>query len=222
MFYKHRVMPFVSNLVAFLPPQSADKLLALREAGKISLAKGKVTTINANDLSAPVSVERIDPEVGSTKDSYELFVDCSGQKAVSLSEFPFQSLVKQGVVKKATNHFRSEDAAKSYARKNPREVLSSPEGGYEYLADGIEVDSSYRIIGENGMANPRVFDIAHAHFIGQKPYFPGLQQCNDMGEIVAKELMSSLRERKQLTHVERLARSFENFNSSEKLNSYGK
>ena len=58
--------------------------------------------------------------------------------------------------------------------------------GPRYVLPGIDIDAAYRVIGEDGNANPRVFDIAFPHTSGLRPYSYGLQACNHTAGIVVE------------------------------------
>lgn len=47
----------------------------------------------------------------------------------------------------------------------------------QYKTGGIDVDSTYRVIGEDGQPNDRIYDIAFPHATGVRLYSYGLQAC---------------------------------------------
>jgi hypothetical protein len=155
------VMPFLMNLTAALPLSSARVLLALRAAGKLDLVAGKVTSIEPRDGTTTVIVEREDASTAVYR--YQLFVECGGQGAVGLEDVPFPSLRRQGSVRVPTT--RSQD-------------------GSRQSLEGIDVNAAYQIVGSDGTANPRIYDVAFPHTIGVRPYSYGLQACSDTAEIL--------------------------------------
>ena len=62
---------------------------------------------------------------------------------------------------------------------------------------GIAIDGCYRIIGNDGRSNPRIFDIAFPHATGVRPYSYGLQACNATAGIVVDALYRDLMSPKQ-------------------------
>ena len=193
LFYQHTVIPFLLNVTAFLPLVSSEKLLALYEAGKVSLASGRVQVLEKQPKPHELQISRMDPLKGEQVESYQMFVDCTGQKTVNLEDFPFPKLAKQGVVREATAMFTSEKEALSYQTRFPKQILKTPTG-YVYLPGGIEIDNSFHVIGRDGKTHKEIYDIAYPHLKGQRPFFPGLQQCHDTGKILAEEIMSSFRD----------------------------
>lgn len=55
------------------------------------------------------------------------------------------------------------------------------------------MDATFHVVNTKGIANPRIYDIAYSHLKGQRPFFPGLQQCHDTGKKLAEEIMHDLR-----------------------------
>ena len=198
-FYQQYLMPFILNITAAIPHDSAEKLLALHEAGKVSVAKGNVTIPDNDPECEFVGIVRVDPVEGEKVEYYERFIDCTGQKTSSIRQFPMQTLVQQGVVSEAQVRFRSDETAEIHAERKPQEVQKAAGAGFDYLPGGIAINNSYRVIGQDRTPSARVFDVAYPHIKGQRPFFAGLQQCNDIGTTVASELMSECRQRAQST-----------------------
>jgi len=153
------VMPFWLNVVAGLPLESARILLALHEAGRVRVVEGKVEILGAGDDGDETVVE-----VEKRRESYRLFVDCSGQGVVEVNKFPFRRLVEDGTVRAARA---------MYADKDEDGELG-----------GIEVDRCYRVVGEGGCVSERVYDLSFPHTMGVRPYSYGLQSCHDSAEFV--------------------------------------
>lgn len=194
-FFQKKVIPFLINVTAFLPPESAEKLLALREAGKVSLQAGYVTVDEEQKKDGMTTVTIRDPEQGDINVEYPMFVDCTGQRTVNIDAFPFQTLVQQGTVREASSRFDSNEAAQRYKTRHPQQVRATGDGGYEYLPGGIEIDTKFHVMRKDGTANPRIYDTAYAHLKGQRPFFPGLQQCHDSGKIIAADILDGLRQK---------------------------
>lgn len=154
------VMPFLMNVIAAMPLPSARILLALRDAGRLELVKGRLTVEKVEDGTTSVSIDD-DGEV--TTREYRLFVECGGQPPVTIEDYPFRSLVDDGTVTAAS--------------------VRSVDGGREELA-GIAIDPGYRVLDETGEANRRIVEIAFPHTLGLRPYSYGLQACNHTAAMV--------------------------------------
>ncbi len=156
------VMPFLMNVIAALPIQSATTLLALRDAGRLDLVEGFVSIEARADGRTILEVER-DGEIES--ETFQMFVDCSGESPVNLETFPFETLVSDGSVRAASVE-KSE-------------------------LPGIQIDNGYRVIGSDGKANPRIYDIAFTHALGLRPYSYGLQACNYTAQLAAEAMLDA-------------------------------
>ena len=180
------VMPFLMNVIAAMPLESAEMLLALHDAGKIRLVAGKVTIKGVGSEPGTTRIS-IDDVARSEETEYKMFVDCSGQKAMELDDFPFASLVKCGAVCEAKAEFREAESAE--------EVDSGKlikEGEKIMLkTGGINIDAAFRIIGSDGVSNPRIYDISFPHTSGVRPYSYGLQACATTAEIVVRSWIDS-------------------------------
>ena len=73
-----------------------------------------------------------------------------------------------------------------------RDKLLVNNGQSKLRLGGIAIDGYFRIIGENGQSNPRIFDIAFPHATGVRPYTYGLQACNTTASIVVQALTDEL------------------------------
>ena len=148
------VMPFLMNVIAAMPLASARTLLALHDAGRLELVKGRLTVESIGDGKTRISIDN-DGEADTRE--YRMFVECGGQSPVTIEDYPFRGLVGAGTVRAAR--------------------VRSIEEGEEELA-GIDIDPGYRVIGKDGRANRRVVEIAFPHTLGLRPYSYGLQACN--------------------------------------------
>lgn len=169
---KERVFPFLLNMVAGLPIESAKILLALHEAGLLEITEGKVSAENCRDGVTEVEVD-LGGEVKSLE--YSLFVDCSGQGAVEVERFPFPSLVEDGYVRAARSKFSD---VENTGELDEAEIYRES-GDVQGRISGVDIDRRYRLVGEGGNADSRFFDVAFPHTIGIRPYSFGLQSCSD-------------------------------------------
>ena len=181
------VMPFLMNVIAAMPLQSADKLLALHTAGHLEIVSGKVSVVEKPSESTGTSILVEDGEE-EKEIHYRMFIDCSGQKPVELEDYPFPSLVKNGSVRKARASFADETYLTTLPEEKRDRVFKKGDKLF-YDTSGIEIDGTYRIVGESGRANERIYDLAFPHTLGVRPYSYGLQSCSDTGAIIVHALM---------------------------------
>ncbi len=164
--FRKVIQPFLMNVIAAMPLQSARTLLALHDAGKLQIVSGFVEVVDKSDGETVVEVN---DNGKRSMHRYRMFVDCSGQEAITIDTYPFRSLVESGCVTSATAAYR--DGA-SLAEE----------------LHGIRIDAAYRIVGKTGRVNNRICDIALPHTAGYRPYSYGLQACDETAAIVVEAL----------------------------------
>jgi hypothetical protein len=177
------MMSFLMNVIAAMPLSSAQILLALHDAGRLELKAGRATINTTRDGETVVEVEN-DAGIKDTI-NYRMFVDCTGQPGITLDEFPFPTLVTQGAVRSARAKFVNPDTARVILDKSPDHRIGD-ENCPAYRLDGIDVDAAYRVIGSDGRANSRIFDVAFPHTTGLRPYCYGLQACNHTAGVMVE------------------------------------
>ncbi|MBC7979063.1 MAG: hypothetical protein H7Y36_00700, partial [Armatimonadetes bacterium] len=189
---KSLVMPFLMNVIAAMPLDSGNQLLALYDAGKLEIVSGKVTIAEAQETPGMTTINLIDDDAGSSV-SYRMFIDCSGQKALELENYPFPGLITHGAVRKARAHFHNSAGAANSLTDAQQEHLFFDEGEPLYHIGGIDIDGTFRLIGADGKPNRRIHDIAFPHTSGVRPYSYGLQACSDTGAIVVKAWIEEIK-----------------------------
>ena len=169
------LMPFLLNVIAAMPLRSARMLLALHAAGRLELVEGRVTV---EEQAGGKTTVAVDKNGDVTRREYRMFVDCAGQGAVTLDDYPFRTLVADGTVREARAAFADEGEADALFEKHPDRRAIGDDGAVACRLDGIAIDAGYRVIGGDGEPNRRVYDIAFPHALGLRPYSYGLQACN--------------------------------------------
>ncbi|MEO7723490.1 MAG: hypothetical protein ABIU29_02190, partial [Chthoniobacterales bacterium] len=76
--------------------------------------------------------------------------------------------------------------------KEKKEKLIQENGNLAYAIGGVDIDRGYRVVGEDGRASERIFDIAFPHTSGERPYSYGLQACNDTARILVMGWLARL------------------------------
>lgn len=184
-------LPFLMNVIAALPLPSARILLALHEAGKLEIIPGRVQVMEtaAGATATTVTVEN---DGQKSEITYRLFVDCSGQGPLVPEEFPFPSFLAAGGIRPARAAFCEAQAAERLPREQREKVLEE-QGRWFYPIGGIDIDRGYRLIGRDGRASGKVFDIAFPHTSGVRPYSYGLQACHDTARLLVAGWAADLR-----------------------------
>ncbi|MEO5714916.1 MAG: FAD/NAD(P)-binding protein [Luteolibacter sp.] len=182
------VMPFLMNLVAAMPLESAHILLALYDAGKLDLVAGKVEVGKTTGDEGRTTI-KVENGEDWEKHTYRMFVDCSGQKPLDLDDYPFQELVDSGHVRRARARFSDPENARESIPQGKENLLFRDGPFLCYPTGGVDVDAAYRLIDVGGMPDPRLCDIAFPHTSGVRPYSYGLQACSDTSAILVRALV---------------------------------
>lgn len=186
-----KVMPFLMNVIAAMPLPSGNSILALYDAGKLAMVSGRVTLPDEQPEPGVTTIE-VDDQGEKSTHRYRMFVDCSGQRPLELDDYPFPSLVKKKATRKARAAFvKAGDVAQVPEEK--KEHVFKDDGQWLYHTGGIDIDSTYRLIGEDGQPNPRIYDIAFPHTTGLRPYSYGLQACNHTAAIVVRAWVEEIK-----------------------------
>lgn len=191
LLLREKVMPFLLNVIAAMPLPSGNAILALYDAGKLDLMSGSVTQVRKLKAKGATAV-KVEEDGHESTFTYSMFVDCSGQSPVELKDYPFPSLVKSKAVREARAPFLTEKAATQVARENPDLIVKEPSRKL-LKTGGIEIDDNYQVVGSDGQANPRIFDIAFPHTPGRRPYSYGLQACSHTSAIVVEAWIKDLK-----------------------------
>ena len=208
LLFHEEVMPFLMNVIAAMPLPSANLLLALYDAGKLEIVSGYVT-VATEPKKDVTTVEVKDGEATYTID-YRMFIQCSGQKPVGLEDYPFQSLVKQGVVRRARAKFIDARKAETLLKSDKKDRMYREKNTFHLYTGGIEIDASYRVIGKEGKPNDCIHDITFTHATGSRPYSYGLQACNATSQILVEAWVKSLRDQSEIAGtIQEVARLYE-------------
>lgn len=184
------VLPFLMNVVAAMPLPSGDTILALHDAGKLEIVPGKAKVAETKGRPGETIVE-VDDEGVRTSCTYRMFIDCSGQQPVAPEKFPFPSLAASGAVRSGRAKFSRGVEDRDLTDKE-REKVFLEDGDTLYKVGGVDITGDFRVIGQDGEPNPRIYDIALPHTAGVRPYSYGLQACNDTCAILVRGWVENL------------------------------
>ena len=146
---------FVDNY-ATVPHDSIRRLLALHEAGKLAVSK----------LEDGMRIDTWSPRGGATmvdgknRVHFPAFIEATGQKVSSAKDFPFPSLLRQGVIQDMKTN--GESAAKR----------------------GIAIDGEYHPISACEPSD-RLFCLSLPFLLGQHPFAQGITSSAEMADVVA-------------------------------------
>jgi uncharacterized NAD(P)/FAD-binding protein YdhS len=207
LFHKE-IMPFLMNVIAAMPLPSGQLMLALYDAGKLEIVTGYVSI--ADEHKKGMTTVLVQDGEATYPIDYKMFINCSGQKPVGLDDYPFQSLVKKGVVRRARARFLDTEKAKALLKTDNKDRVCKEKNHYYYYTGGLEIDASYRVIGKDDQPNDCIHDITFTHTTGSRPYSYGLQACSATSQILVEAWVKSLENKSDIAgDIEDVARLYE-------------
>ena len=175
--------PLIAIVIAFVPHSSAQQMLALHRAGRLSLVEA------GEDSSVEVRDGGIFYQTSKETVWYRTFVDCVGQPALQVDGLPFPTLRDQGVVRPARLRFRTAQAALQQQKEQPDRVQRDPDGSYHLLVPGIAINDSYQPLDDHNKPNPRLAIMAVPYIGGHNPDYSGLDFCEKASELIVEGLL---------------------------------
>ncbi len=192
IFFHGEVMPFLMNVIAALPLQSAEILLALYDSGCIELKKGRVE-LKEDSFTGDGTIIYMKSETEPTLElKYRMFIDCSGGKKFVLEDFPFKSLVKNETICPASASFSQTPLPRAIKEKYQERIILTQDKQARLELSGIQIDSGYMTIDRSGNPNFGLYDINFTHTSGLRPYSYGLQACNATSLILVETWVNDL------------------------------
>ncbi len=188
------LMPLISIVIAFVPQSSSRELLALYDAGVLSLIPvGDDSQVTPEESGG--AVYHYTDESGTQQwVRYRMFVDCVGQPHLSYRDFPFQSLVTNKTISPAQLKFKSGEKGKKILEAGNHKVKQDSLGDYYLSVPGITINDNFQVVDQYGAFNPRIYMMAVPYMGGYNPDYSGLDFCEAasariMGGITASGLV---------------------------------
>mgnify|MGYP001208030624 CR=1 FL=1 len=176
-FSKGLKQVFIDNYAA-VPPLSIERLLALRDAGKLRILRlGNDYSLHSDDEGGTTTIQT---EAG--EEIFDVMVDARGQPALTLQELPFPTLRLQIIANERANDpsFTVDDVS-------------------DLLESGVEVDESYAL--NDGLYSlSRVYCLSIPHLLKLHPFIQGLTSCDELAQAMAASLADELAESHTLPH----------------------
>lgn len=188
---KKVLMPLISIVIAFVPQSSCRELLALHDAGVLSLvsvdAESKVEPLEEG--GAVYSYKDDDGQQQVKK--YPFFVDAVGQPPMLFNDFPFDGLKHNGTVSAAHLLFASAEAGAQEIEKGNSLVKQDSQGQYYLQLPGISINDHFQVLDRYGAYNNRIYIMAVPYIGGLNPDYSGLDFCETASARIAKAMFLS-------------------------------
>jgi hypothetical protein len=191
---KKTFMPLISIVSAFVPQSSCLELLALDEAGVLSLVAVDKESEIIPGKEGGITYTYTNSDGEPQAESYKMFIDCTGQPHFMYEDFPFKSLLKSGTLSPALLKFRYNEAGAKASIENDQ-VERHDNGDYYLRVPGIKINDHFQVLDKYGAYSERVYIMAVPHIGGFNPDYSGLDFCEAASEKVVSHLstLSSLK-----------------------------
>jgi len=184
---KH-LMPLISVVIAFVPQSSCEELMALHDAGRLDLiSDGDGGTVKISEKEE--IIYHFQDAEGSKKQTVcQTFIDCIGQKHLSLDAFPFKSLVNDGTVSPAHLKFQSLARAKELLADG-EENIEEHNGEFYLRVSGADISDYFQVVDQHEKPSERVYLMAVPYMGGFNPDYSGLDFCEHASELIVDNIM---------------------------------
>jgi len=184
------LMPLISIVIAFVPQSSCRELLALHNAGVLS-----IIAVGDDAEVEPLKTGGADYHytVGDKKITvhFDTFIDCVGQPHLSFDDFPFKSLIKNGTVSPAMLQFQSAENGKEEMKQN--DLVTRKGNTYFLTVPGITINDHFQVVNKAGQVNERIYIMAVPYIGGYNPDYSGIDFCEAASEAVLKRVLGENR-----------------------------
>ncbi|MBO9674752.1 MAG: FAD/NAD(P)-binding protein [Sphingobacteriaceae bacterium] len=180
------LMPLISIVIAFVPQSSCRELLALHEAGILSIvavgddAKVEPLKTGGADYHYKINGKK-------TVQHFNTFIDCIGQPHLSFNDFPFKSLIGNGTLSPARLRFKSAENGKAEMKHN--DLVSREDNTYFLTVPGITINDHFQVVDRNGISNKRIYMMAVPYIGGYNPDYSGIDFCEAASKAVIDRIL---------------------------------
>ncbi|WP_245857055.1 FAD/NAD(P)-binding protein [Mucilaginibacter auburnensis] len=168
------LMPLISVVIAFVPQSSAETLMALHDAGRLSMI-----TVDQDSEVIPhedggAIYKYVDEQGRKHQTHYQLFVDCIGQQHLAFNDIPFRSLVDNHTASHATLRFRNANVGAELMNEGEKPVVKGVDGEYYLIVPGMAINDHFQLLDKFNALNNRIYVMAVPLIGGYNPDYSGL------------------------------------------------
>ncbi len=185
---KKTLMPLISIVIAFVPQSSCKELIALHDAGVLSLLAVDAESTAEPQAEGGAIYRYKDEEEKPHNVPYKVFVSCVGQRQFNADEFPFTSLRKAGSISPARLKFKSVEEGEKQVQSGNDKVEKDALGDYYLAVPGITINDNFQVLDSFGAYSDRIYIMAVPYIGGYNPDYSGL----DFGEAASKKIVERL------------------------------
>lgn len=187
---QHSLIPLISIVIAYIPQSSCEELMALHQAGVLDLIPvGQESEVEP--VAEGGALYKYTDENGKRQTvHFNTYVDCVGQPHLSFSDFPFKSLISDGVITPAKLKFRSASEGRR-ALENGKDVAEDQHGHYYLRVAGITINDHFQVVDAYGALNERIYIMAVPYIGGYNPDYSGLDFSEAASAAIAGRLIQA-------------------------------
>ncbi len=180
--YEEHFQPLAATVIAFVPPSSAEQVLALHDSGVLELVKvGNDSSVEPHPEGGAIY------RYNEKEVCFKTYIDCVGQPHLSAREFPFPSLLNSGLVTTATSKFRDQTAGRELEQENPERVQLDSLGDHYLKLTGVAINDHYQPLNVDGEPTPHLYILAVPLIGGHNPDFSGLDVADTASSIAVEQ-----------------------------------
>lgn len=172
---KRVLMPLISLIISYAPQDSVEELLVLHKMGILDIvAVGEQSEVGV-DQEDRIYYKYIDSNGVKHCKFYTTFVDCIGQRQLSVADIPFRSLVNDQVVSAARLKFRDPENAIPLLETHP--IILGADGNNYLTVAGVAINDHFQVLDAYNSYNDRIYIMAVPYMGGYNPDYSGLDFC---------------------------------------------
>ena len=157
--FSRHFKPVFVDCYGAVPHESVERMLALHRADRLSiLALGNDYRIDTHCSEGGACLIQ-----GAVSRHFAVFIEATGQRPLGAIQFPFLSLLEQGIVRD--------------------EASADPTGS----SRGIAIDELFRPVTQ-ALPADRLFCLSLPFIMGRHPFVQGITSSREIGEIVGRRL----------------------------------
>jgi hypothetical protein len=168
------LMPLISVVIAFVPQSSAEALMALHNAGKLTMVTVDDDSEVLPDADGGIIYRYKDDAGNNHDDKYKVFIDCIGQHHLAFKDIPFKSLITNHTASHAKLQFRDPAVGSKLIDDSDKPVLKGNDGKYYLIVPGMAINDHFQLLDKYNALNDRIYVMAVPLIGGYNPDYSGL------------------------------------------------
>ncbi len=189
------LLPLISLVIAYIPQQSCEEIIALHDAGLLTLISVGDDSNIEPDLNNGGAYYNYTTEDGEKQVMYyQTFINCVGQPHLEPHNFPFQSLLLNKTISSAKIRFRSQIDAQVKFENKEKNIELADDGQYYLRVSGIAINDNFQVLDEFGSFNKRLYIMSVPYIGGFNPDYSGLDFCEEASGKISRSILKMNKE----------------------------